>query len=394
MIEKINQKIEEIRASLLDFNDEDNSLHVGAAGVCLFYSYDTNNEKSNENFGYSLNKFLEGINNENTPSTFCGGYAGVGWFIQHLIDKDLVDEEDFSELLLQIDEVSYDTALQDLEVNNHDFLHGAVGKCLYLFKRINSNVNAKVYLTELLHKIDEISIEQSYWLDNVLGSEDPNERKKDINIGLSHGLSSKIVLFSKYVENNIESDLAKKLLLKSVDFLMNHKNGDKSFSTFSSDISLDTVNNKDYKRMAWCYGDLGISVALYQAGEALNDQHIKNEATAICLKTTDWKNLEELGVVDPGICHGTAGICHIYNRMFFYTQNETFKEAADFWLNETFEIAYHDSGLAGYKAWSNMNNTGFYNDYSFLEGVAGIGLVLLNQLNNEEPVWDECLMLS
>lgn len=56
-------------------------------------------------------------------------------------------------------------------------------------------------------------------------------------------------------------------------------------------------------------------------------------------------------------------------------------------------MAKFEDGLAGYKTWQGAER-GFRNEYGLLEGIAGIRLVLLAYLSDEEPTWDECLLLS
>ncbi|MFB0926278.1 MAG: hypothetical protein QMB65_13505 [Vicingaceae bacterium] len=73
-------------------------------------------------------------------------------------------------------------------------------------------------------------------------------------------------------------------------------------------------------RLACCYDDLGISIALWLAGVALNDEDIKKESIDICLHTTKRKTKEEIGIIDAGIFHDTASLAHMYNRMYGYTK--------------------------------------------------------------------------
>ena len=55
------------------------------------------------------------------------------------------------------------------------------------------------------------------------------------------------------------------------------------------------------------------------------------------------------------------------------------------------KMAKFKDGLAGYKMW-NIDN--YKNESNLLEGIAGIGLALLSSISDEDPSWDECLLLS
>ena len=197
----------------------------------------------------------------------------------------------------------------------------------------------------------------------------------------------------KKVTDSSSKDKAKTILEQSVKFILSNKLDNKE-SIFPSICEIVDDEKQISSRLAWCYGDLGISIALWQAGDALKDESIKQDAIDICLHTIKRKTKEETKVVDAGICHGSSGIALIYNRMYFYTGIKEFKEAANYWIRETLNLATFKDGLAGYKSYQSEQTGGWKNDYSLLEGVSGIGLALLSHISNEEPYWDRCLLLS
>lgn len=307
----------------------------------------------------------------------------------------MIDYDDVNELLVQIDEIAYKSALVDLKENNHDFLHGSVGNAIYLSSRLQENNNAKIFLTEILNILSKISKSNDkgvYWEESTFYLKEHEKDKKIINLGLAHGIASKIVLFSKLYKQGININLSKHLLKESVRFLLNSKNPTNSISIFPTRIGDDDESN--YSRLSWCYGDLGICIALWQAGEALQDETIKQEAITICLHTTQRIDLKDTGLNDAAFCHGTAGVAHIYNRMFRYTGKFEFKEAANYWIEQTLKMATFEDGLAGYKSFFTEKYGGWVTNYGLLDGITGIGLVLSSYINEEEPTWDDCLLLS
>ena len=81
-------------------------------------------------------------------------------------------------------------------------------------------------------------------------------------------------------------------------------------------------------------------------------------------------------VLDADICHGTAGIAQFFRRMYFNTGNNQFLSANQFWIDETLKMAkWGKEGAAGFKAWTE-EPVEWVNEYTFLKGVAGIGLAL------------------
>lgn len=380
----VSKKIESISNLIAKHKETSFSLFLST----LLYVVD------NEILEEKLIDLNKEINNIKLP-TFCAGLIGVGWYYQFLVNKNILDISDVNDLLLQIDEIAYNSAISAIKENNHDFLHGAVGQAIYLIERLDFNQKAYGYLDEIMQSLYKISKKDErgiYWEESTFYLKEHELGKKIINISLAHGLAGKIVLFSKLYKNRVNSKLSKSLLEGSVQFMLNIKNQKGSTSVFP--VRIEEKCESNYSRLGWCYGDLGICIALWQAGETLDDEIIKNEAIQVCLHTTHRKEFKDTGVMDAGLCHGTAGVSHIYNRMYHYTGKSEFKEAARYWLKETLNMSKFEDGLAGYKCYSPINDSDWINEYGFLEGLSGIGLALKSSQTDEEPTWDKCLLLS
>ena len=128
--------------------------------------------------------------------------------------------------------------------------------------------------------------------------------------------------------------------------------------------------------------------------KSIGRQSIGTKSNRNFLHASKRRDLKENFVLDAGLCHGTAGIAHIFNRMFINTGVTDFKEASDYWFEETLKMATFEDGLAGYKVWRTKEMGGWTNEYGFLEGIAGIGLAMISTISNINPDWDECLLLS
>ena len=166
----------------------------------------------------------------------------------------------------------------------------------------------------------------------------------------------------------------------------------KTQSIFPNWVSDELLSKSS--RLAWCYGDLGIGIALYQTAMIIKDKNLEMESLEILKHTTKRRDLQENRVIDAGLCHGTAGIAHIYNRMFNYTGDEIFKESALYWIDQTLKFGKFPDGFAGYKTWKTEKYGGWVNDTGLLEGIAGVGLMFISALSDIEPRWDHCLLLS
>jgi lantibiotic biosynthesis protein len=383
----IIEKIDDIYNILSKHTPTENGILDGKAGNLLFcYEYEKIlRDKNFTTVNSSFLELLESINGTN-PS-FSSGIAGINFTLKHIINDDVFDEED-KEVLKELTQ-KYDLSLLDYLIESKDreysdFLHGEFG------------ILWAIYCNSDLYKTSEF---QEYTMELVKGLNlDKNgyflttpkpwheKASKVVNMGLSHGIPSSLVTLSKCI--NTTNEKKEKLLSSMVSFIFKYKQED-SFYFFP--IAIIDGKAKYTPRFAWCYGDLGVAISLWISAKALNQEMWKQQAIDIFLYSSKRRDLEENGVNDAGFCHGTAGIAHIFNRMYWETKNPIFKETANYWIEETLKMAYHEDGLAGYKS---LVDDGWVNDYGFLEGLAGIGLALLAHISDEEPAWDRCLLLS
>jgi hypothetical protein len=79
--------------------------------------------------------------------------------------------------------------------------------------------------------------------------------------------------------------------------------------------------------------------------------------------------------VDAGLCHGSAGLAHLFGLMYQMTAEAALADAARFWVERTLEQP-------------GCNGPGL------LEGTAGVALAMESACTTAEPVWDQMLLVS
>ncbi len=398
-IETCKAKLSEISEVLLE-NTEKVGGNIGSmggkTGIALFFFYYANltMEEKYVDFAHQLiSEIFEEVNNDYTIHTWAGGLSGVGWMMEHLVQNEFV-EADTDEILEALDPFLHKAMIYDIEKGNYDFLHGAVGTGTYFLSRLAKKESAD-YLKELVDHLDKLKhepkdIKGAIAWESVL---DHEKGDKGYNLSLSHGISAIIAFLGKVLEKGIYTEKVSPLLNGAVAFLLGNALDTNEFSSnFPSWIGEGYPTGPS--RMAWCYGDLGIGVALLQAARSAGNKEWEKKAVDTLLHSTGRKDVKENSVIDAGLCHGAAGIGHIYNRMYHYTGHETFKESALYWLEQTLKMAVYDDGYAGYKAWHTEKYGGWVAEAGLLEGVAGIGLMLISMISDIEPGWDRTLFLS
>ncbi|MCK5058231.1 MAG: lanthionine synthetase C family protein [Candidatus Aminicenantes bacterium] len=368
-------------------------LMGGKVGAALFLFYYANYVKKETYYDQGmelLNEVFDNINEGALYHSFAGGLAGVGWTVDHLIKKDFIDA-DSDDLLSDLDDFLYKMMISEIKEKNYDFLHGALGIGVYFLSRADKK-KTKEYLSELIDWLEKISFEDKggglKWI-SVLNRD---ENIEGFNLSLSHGVSSIIAFLAKMIDAGVYKDKAATLLEGAVTFLL-HQSLDtgKFFSNFPSWVADDPPVQS---RLAWCYGDLGNAIALWHASQSTGSKTWQDKAVDVILHAAKRRDIKKNMVFDAGICHGGAGISHIFNRMYHYTGNKECKDTALYWYDQTLKFATYKDGFAGFKVWRTEEYGGWIKEYGLLEGVSGIGLALISAISDIEPAWDRSLLIS
>lgn len=389
----MEQKIEDIYKIISDNCLGNNSIGLasGNSGLILFLFYYyklTQNPKAFDQANELLEKTFDIVSKDKIYPSLCDGIAGFGWLVEHLNQNEFI-ECDTDAVLVGVDEYVYQSLLTDFSNSNgYDLLHGAIGKGLYLLKRNDVDILRLEKMTNLILKLSE-----SPYNDKLRWTSLHHQTGQPIsNLSLSHGIASIINFYSRLYKKEIAKENSKKILDDSISYLMQFECTN-NLSVFPNYITLDNVR-PNASRLAWCYGDLGIGISLWQASQTLKSKELEDKSIEIFLHSEKRHDLKKNFVVDAGLCHGTAGIAHIFNRMYRNTGVQQFNDAAGFWFGETLKMAKYNDGFAGYKVWRTPEYGGLQNDYGFLEGIAGVGLALISAVSDIEPKWDECLLIS
>ena len=139
-----------------------------------------------------------------------------------------------------------------------------------------------------------------------------------------------------------------------------------------------------------------LAAALLLAARAGGDAALERQAVELALAAAA-RPAETSGVRDAGLCHGSAGLAHLFNRFYQETGEPRLAEASRRWFERALDFRQPGEGLAGYRAfWVEDDGVteSWRPEAGLLEGVAGIGLAFLGGLSDFEPAWDRVLMLS
>ncbi|WP_298900864.1 lanthionine synthetase C family protein [uncultured Psychroserpens sp.] len=381
-------------------NEQHIGLASGLSGMVLFQFYyskylDVENhaDLGTQILGHCVEKINQGYNSP----LYSNGIAGFGWTLDFLELNEFI-EVSSDDLLKDLDDYLYTVLNANFKQENYDFLHGAIGQAYYFLYRYQ-NTNSvelkekyRLILLEFISFLEDHSRKEGNglkWLSTLTFQ--PVE--KGYNLCLSHGISSIVFMLSKLHEKAEFKAKTEPLLTGAINYIKSFKSTEKeAYCLFPNWVTLDD-KPQGKSRIAWCYGDLGIGVALFKASKTLGDHNLKEEALEILKHTSTRRTTKSTLVEDAGLCHGAFGNALIYNRLYRETNDAVFKDAMEFWINEGIEMARFDDGFAGYKMWNPDNET-WSNDASLLTGITGIGLAMISYLSDFDTHWDECLIIN
>jgi len=390
VVEDINR---ELRVSELSGNI---GLHAGTSGIALFIAYYDRIISKKTEVSQRVYDIMEHninlINSGYRQHTICNGISGFVWLCEHLRKLRMLKGEDI-EFIDDLDPFLFRMMIADIQGGNYDFLHGAIGVGTYFISRFKKN-KVQEYLEVLLYELEKSGIPCENgaikWI-SVLNIE---TGKKGYNICLSHGMSSIVAFLVRLYQLNFEIERVDRLLNQTIIYVLDQITyTDGNLSYFPS-TSKESSEGNNYSRLGWCYGDLGIAHILWQASLALKNEEWENASIRILNHTSNRRNFPINGIRDAGLCHGSAGVAHIFRNLYLHTGLKVFQEAADYWYQATMQMAKYEDGIVGFKAWRKEEYGGPEKSDTLLEGIAGIGIAMLSNLNSNELAWDECFMLS
>lgn len=342
----------------------------GKCGVSIFYLYlwiYTRKEVYKHKALKILEQAAEEINQDNINFSFATGLSGIAWTIEHFKNNGLIDNN-ASDILGDLENACFRVSLNLLEHENFDYLHGGLGFGIYCLEKTCADEQKS-----MLSKMVQIIINKSRTIKSGRAWEAKfNKRKADsteFNLGISHGIPS-IIYFLIKVQPLITDE---KIIDESIAWLKGVFYKENIVSKIPERI-IDGLKSPEISKLAWCYGDLGVSTSLLYAKLY---QEIDLDFLNVALNTLKRINYEDLANMETGLCHGVSGLAFMYAKLYYLSNIPDFKIATDMCFSVLTD-----------KQMNEIDNI------DFLDGLSGIGLSYLSALSHECAGWDKILLLS
>ena len=346
------------------------------------------------------------------------GLCGLGWTVEHVShlldaafpapsdgdlessgeesgeDVDLNADVDAA-ILRQLTQVPLGTWVDHY---NYDLISGLVGYGTYFLERWPTDT-AKAGIDLVIEHLAAVA-ERT---DRGITWHTPPELLPDwqrrsypggyYNLGVAHGMPGVIHFLSEATSAGVAHEAAAPLLDGAIEWLMSQRRPAGSHSWYSAWLGDGQSTDS---RFAWCYGDLGILSVLFQVARRRQREDVRQFARDLLDHSLD-RPPEDYGVVDAPLCHGAAGVAHIFNRIYQSEDDPRCRAAALGWFDRALAMRQAVGGAGGFLASTRPDPGGptvWEASPAFLDGAIGVALALLAATTAIEPNWDRLLLVS
>jgi lantibiotic modifying enzyme len=405
-VDRIEPILEHIAQSLYDYRwNLDAGLCSGFPGAALYlahYSRHTSDLLWMDRAAALIEQVKTCVPSS-LPTDFFSGGCGLGWALEQLQSEEFFGLQD-GDLNEDTDRAILECLNRSAWLGSYDLVSGLVGMGAYALERL-PRVTAAEILQRILGHLEAMAEPMG---EGIVWSTPPAHLPKwqrelcpngYINLGLAHGLPCIFFLLASMYAYGIEPLRAKRLLDGGIRWYRSQQQVGTSVNSFfpdwyplNGDLDMETSSS----RIAWCYGDLGASVALFCVGNLIHDKEIIGLAVEMANSATD-RSILDSGIKDAGLCHGSAGNAHLFRQIYRGTGDVRYMKAAQLYIEETLKHYRLGQGFAGFQAYrpnSDESMTPFQAMPGLLDGAAGIGLALIGSIGKVNSSWDRFMFVS
>jgi lantibiotic modifying enzyme len=265
--ERALEAVREIAAELNGRNwleRSDPSLENGTPGLAILFTY---LDRAFPGNGYDdialmfLNQALSALETEHMGLSFYGGISGIAWAIAHIEGEPSGAEGENP--YEAIDDVLAEFLAQSSWEGDYDLVAGLVGLGVYALERL-PHPRAVDCLRRVIGHLDKTAERGGdgrltwHTAPHLLPPHQQQECPQGYyNLGVAHGVPGVIALLGEACAANVAREKARPLLDGAVAWLLSQKRTD------GAGLSVPAWTGPDFERntrkLAWCYGDLGLS---------------------------------------------------------------------------------------------------------------------------------------
>jgi lantibiotic modifying enzyme len=368
------------------------SVGRGSAGAAIFFAElaaESGAERDRETALAFLDTALEQAAEEQPNALLYSGTVGVGWALAYL-ERSLIDGDD------EPNDVD-DLVARSLTATwpSPDLIRGVTGVGVYLMERLpRAHVRRLLDLVVVrLARMSETWADGTTWYVPVeVMAPDRAALYPDgyYDVGMAHGQAGMVTLLAALTAAGVGS--ARPLLESATKWLRARRLPEGHGPGRYPLIIGRGEHEPKGGRLAWCYGDAGVAIALLAAGRALGDETLLDDAREVALDAAG--RTADTAVTDVPLCHGSAGLMHVFHRLAQGLGDEALYAAARRWAQAALDGRRDGEPVAGYgsvRPGVEMERA-YEPSAGLLEGATGVGLALLAATSDREAAWDSLLL--
>lgn len=389
-------------------------LSTGNAGLAVFFTYlaqATGEEAFADLAAERLDRAMDVVASRPMSPALYGGFSGVAWTMEHLQGRLFVDapeeapdeakeDEEGADEGGEADPTAEGTLLQILEPQpwpgDYDLINGLVGFAVYGLETL-PKPEARELLERIVEQLEAAAEETPTGTTWFTRPEllPPHQRERYpggyYNLGVAHGVPGIVGALARIHGAGVLPERSLALLEKTVPWVLAQEWEAPAVGRCFPHFHI-AGNVPEATRLAWCYGDPGIAAALLLAARETGRKDWEEKALEVAARAAARPEATAQ-IRDAGVCHGAAGLGHLFNRLYQATGREELGDAARFWFGRTLEMRKPGEGVGGILSWDTMKG-GWWPERGFLTGAAGVALALLGAVTPLAPDWDRVLLIS
>ena len=372
-------------------------LHRGLSGVALFFTH-LALARPGRGWGTLAEDLIarsaDRLGETDMLVRFMDGFPGVAWSVDHVHSHLTGVNDDFNEVVDQV-------LLRFMDIGPRpvafDLISGLVGFGVYGLGRAGKGCG-RALAEKAVQDLERESLKSGLGITWHSAPQFIPSWQREMNpeghfdLGISHGVPGVIAFLAQACAAGVESDRALQLLEGAVPWLLAQRYPAGEALRFPRLRNGRGEAEPVRYGVSWCYGDLSVSMALLGAARRIGRPDWEAEALDMALQMPG-RTPGEVEMPATGLCHGSIGAAHLFNRLFQATGEPAFEGAARAWLIETL-ARWDGQTLAGMESSDYPDMPSWYCDAGFLVGWAGVGLGLLAALTDQEPAWDRMMLMD
>ena len=362
--------------------------HADYATLRIYTATDETVPDPDDEAGQALAAAVSAIGDRHEPGLY-GGAARVAFAVGHLSAGDDAD------MACEMIERSLARYLEH-PTENYDLISGLVGLAVPVLQRIadgKPSPTSEPLARTILSQIERLSRTVPAGITWHTAPSLLPEWQRQLapsgyhNLGLAHGIPGIVAIMARYIAAGVEVHRARTLLDGAVSYLRSVASPHPG-SRYNAWLP---AREDARSRVAWCYGDLGVAVALMSAATITGRDDWRTESIELAHGMAR-RSRESSLVIDTGLCHGAAGVAHLFNRMAQTTGDDELARAAHTWFARTLEMRRSDA-VAGFPRGVPHEGTMTWEPgVDLLTGATGVALALHAAISPIEPAWDQLLL--